>query len=126
MKSLFKIRMQIELVILLFILFVIPVLQAEKNKIEWSPFQGISNWRDAKLKCKKMKMRLPTVDEVSITTNKYNPLWWVEGFYWTSDYCSEDKKWVCMYSLEKQKDKLEFLGISGASEDERLFVRCVR
>ena len=78
------------------------------------------------MKMIKMKMRLPTIDEASMTTNNNNPLWWVEGLYWSSEYCSKDKKWICLYGFEKNKDKLEFLGIGGASEKDRLFVRCVR
>jgi|JI9StandDraft_1071089.scaffolds.fasta_scaffold00048_49 hypothetical protein len=63
----------------------------KKQSTKWSNYQGEMNWFDAVKKCAKLKMRLPTRDEMESEFKKKTITSWKKDGYWfwTSDEYSK-------------------------------------
>ena len=53
---------------------------------KFSEFQGELKWDDANKKCKSLKMRLPTVDELMKAYKSGVMISWEKGIYWSSEH----------------------------------------
>ena len=59
----------------------------KSDSINWSGYQGVMNWHDAKAKCVSLGMRLPTKKELlAAYTSGVGKAWEKDGrWYWTSE-----------------------------------------
>jgi hypothetical protein len=115
------------------ILFCITYLSAKdirkKKTRQWSKYQGQMNWYNAKVKCKTLGMRLPTIKEFQ-TAYKVKALeswkrdWYESGYslYWTSKEGEEGifkKAYAYLFSVD-----IGIIGNSAKYGD--IHLRCIR
>lgn len=94
-------------------------LSAESTNLNWSSNQGFTSWNNAKSKCARINMRLPTIDELkSAHKAGVTESWKKNGNgYWSSTVSGDSTS----YSFD--------ISHGTAQADERrfsLFVRCVK
>lgn len=98
-----------------------------KLQSNWSEFQMSMNWDDARERCERLKMRLPTRDELTIVAK--SKLWqewkqernfWIYYCHWTSEEYEHSVNGA--YCVDMNSG-----GYGRTSKDNyKIFVRCIR
>jgi hypothetical protein len=101
------------------------VIESIPSKGNFSDYQGKMNWKNAKKKCANLKMRLPTIKELTAAFKaKTTEAWKKEGkLYWTSEELGDDSD-IKSYSYYFNVNTGTALDVTDKNNDKR--VRCIR
>lgn len=78
--------------LIFFLTFTISIFASKDFSGKWSAYQGWMNWKDAKIKCKSIGMRLPNRSELQSAYEKGLTESWKKdgGYYWTIEQSSKN------------------------------------
>ncbi len=105
-----------------------PKLKAKSKVNQWSTYQGVMNWHDAKKKCASIGFRLPSSTELKQAL-KLNLIGsWKENAdaYWTSDERSKDEAYFFEIYEDEENGEKDGFGYPYSKVTVSGNVRCIR